>query len=370
MRFLMLNWRDPKNPLSGGAERVTLAFMKALVQKGHEVYWYANSFPGCLNEEVIEGIHFVRGGGTGSSIIKAIKWYRSQNHFDLVIDQHHGIPWFAPWWCGTNCVSYIHEVLGPIWDSFYSWPLSSIGRCQERWTHWFYRNNIFFTPSTYTRDTLIEHGVKSVEIMPNGVYTRALQTLPEKKLESPLRLIVVSRLAPNKRIDQAIRTVFSLKQMGVQASLRIIGKGESEQSLESLVTELKLEDQVVFLGGLSENDKDAELQNAHYLVHTSVREGWGLNVIEANAMGTPGAVYPVPGLVESTIHDETGVISKKETPESLAEVLAACYANPFRYEYYRENALKRADDSHWDKVLPSAIQWFEDHASVVANGKT
>ena len=33
----MLNWRDPKNPLAGGAERVTLAYLSALVQRGHEV---------------------------------------------------------------------------------------------------------------------------------------------------------------------------------------------------------------------------------------------------------------------------------------------------------------------------------------------
>src|SRR3954454_23478902 len=35
MRFLMLNWRDPKNPISGGAERVTLAHLAALVERGH-----------------------------------------------------------------------------------------------------------------------------------------------------------------------------------------------------------------------------------------------------------------------------------------------------------------------------------------------
>ena len=38
MRFLMLNWRDPKNPLAGGAERVTLAYLAALVGRGHEVF--------------------------------------------------------------------------------------------------------------------------------------------------------------------------------------------------------------------------------------------------------------------------------------------------------------------------------------------
>ena len=50
----MLNWRDPKNPSSGGAERVSLAFLRALVERGHEVFWYANEFPGSSPEETIE----------------------------------------------------------------------------------------------------------------------------------------------------------------------------------------------------------------------------------------------------------------------------------------------------------------------------
>ena len=33
MRFLMLNWRDPGNPLAGGAERVTLGYLAALVRR-------------------------------------------------------------------------------------------------------------------------------------------------------------------------------------------------------------------------------------------------------------------------------------------------------------------------------------------------
>ena len=151
MRFLMLNWRDPKNPLAGGAERVTLAYLVALAARGHEVFWFANDFLGEAREETIEGIKIIRGGGSGSSIFKAREWQRRQKKFDLVIDQHHGIAWFAPWWCGTNCVAYIHEVLGPIWDSFYPWPVSAVGKFQERWTHWLYRRVPFFTASAFTR---------------------------------------------------------------------------------------------------------------------------------------------------------------------------------------------------------------------------
>jgi glycosyltransferase involved in cell wall biosynthesis len=362
MRFLMLNWRDPKNPLSGGAERVTLAYLVALTKRGHEVFWFANSFPGCLPAETIEGVHIVRGGGMGTSVLKAIQWYRRQPKFDLVMDQHHGIPFYTPWWCRTNNVSFIHEVLGPIWSAFYPWPISVIGRWQERWTHWFYRRVPFWTASACTREILLAHGVQSVKIIPYGVYTVALAALPEKQLELALRLIVVSRLAPNKRIDHAIRTVKSLADLGIAAHLTVVGTGEVETQLRALVTELQLTDRVTFTGPLSEADKDEQLRRAHFLLHTSLREGWGLNVIEANAMGTPGAVYPVPGLIESTLHDETGLIAKTETPDSLAESLATLLKTPEKYARFRVQAWERSKILHWDQVLPTSSAWLEQQA--------
>ncbi|HEY1717481.1 MAG TPA: glycosyltransferase family 4 protein [Verrucomicrobiae bacterium] len=362
MRFLMLNWRDPKNPLAGGAERVTLAYLIALAGRGHEVFWFANDFPGAAREETIEGIKIVRGGGKGSSVLEARKWCHSQKKFDLVIDQHHGIAWFAPWWCKTNCVAYIHEILGPIWNSFYPWPLSTIGKWQERWTHWLYRRTPFFTASADTKKILRAHGVRSVKIIPYGVHTRALPSLPDKPLDLPLKLAAVSRLAPNKRIDHAIRVVKCLAEKNVPAQLIVVGAGETEKQLRQLAADLQIGDRVIFAGLLSEAEKDGQLRRAHFLLHTSVREGWGLNVIEANAMGTPAAVYPVAGLIESTLHDETGIVAEKETPESLATALISVLRTPEKYNAWRLKAWERAKTFHWDKVLPDACDWLEAQA--------
>src|SRR5436190_16585322 len=227
MRFLMLNWRDPANPKSGGAERVSLAYLEGLKERGHEVFWFANEFSGSKPTDVINGIQIVRGGGSGKSVLMARRWYRQQKPFDLVIDQHHGIPWFAPWWSKTNCVAYIHEVLGPIWDAFYSWPLSSIGRWQERWTHWLYRNVPFWTPSESTKKVLHDNGVRDVTVFHNGTDAAPVPALERKLLEQPLKLIVVCRLAPNKRVDHTIDIARILLQRGLQVHLTIVGSGES-----------------------------------------------------------------------------------------------------------------------------------------------
>jgi len=362
MRFLMLNWRDPRNPRSGGAERVTLGYLAALARRGHEVFWFTCDFDGAAPVEHLEGVTLVRGGSFGTSLAEAVVWCRTQRRFDLVIDQHHGIPWAAPLWCGTNCVAYIHEVLGPIWTAFYPWPLSVIGQWQERWTHRLYRKIPFWTASQCTKAALHRHGVREVTLIPYGVHTVALPELDDKPLSRPLRLAVVCRLAPNKRVDHALRAMKCLVDRGVEVEAKVVGTGEVEGLIRKLASELGLGSRVVFTGSLPEAEKDAVLRQAHVLLHTSQREGWGLNVIEANAMGTPAVVYPVAGLIESTLHRHTGLVAERETPEALADSLEALLKSPEAYQRYRRSAWERAKTFHWSQVLPRACDWLESQA--------
>lgn len=362
----MLNWRDMDNPKHGGAERVTLGYLAELVRRGHEVVWYSEAFDGCQPTGEIEGIKVVRGGSNVlSRFIQVRKWYRQQPKFDLVIDQHHGVPWYAPWWCQTNCIAYIHEVLGSIWHTFYhGWkvPVALVGTRQERMTLWMYRNVPFWTICRSTEQTLRKIGVRNITRIPNGTDTVAIPELPPKKLETPLKLVFVSRLAPNKRVDHAILATKILRESGCAATLTVAGGGDSFYDLKRFVAEHHLEDVVRFTGRLSEAEKDKLLMDSHFLVHTSVREGWGLNVIEANAMGTPSAVYPAEGLTESTLKNETGLISEEETPESLALCIKSCFQNQRFYDQIRRAAWERSKTFHWSKVLPIACDWLESKA--------
>ena len=98
------------------------------------------------------------------------------------------------------------------------------------------------------------------------------------------------------------------------------------------------------------------------LIHTSIREGWGLNVIEANALGTPAIVYPVGGLVDSTLHGQTGIVTREETPESVADSVLALLNKPAEYDRLRVNAWERSKTFAWQKVLPPACEWLEEQA--------
>ena len=195
------------------------------------------------------------------------------------------------------------------------------------------------------------------------VDAQPLASLDAKPLELPLRLITVSRLAPNKRVDHAIRAAKGLRSRGIEVQLTIVGRGDSEPLLSRMVDEMGMRDSVSFAGGLTEDLKNEYLRRAHWLIHTSVREGWGLNVIEANAMGTPAIVYPVEGLVDSTVDGVTGRIVTTESPEALVEGLLNSLANKETYASLRENAWRRSFEFMWERVLPEAANWLESNAT-------
>jgi glycosyltransferase involved in cell wall biosynthesis len=91
-------------------------------------------------------------------------------------------------------------------EFFYPWPFSLVGQLQEQWTHWLYRRVPFWTASRFTRLLLKRNGVRQVQIIPYGVETWLCRCWT-KPLTPPLRLVTVSRLAPNKRVDHAIQAV-------------------------------------------------------------------------------------------------------------------------------------------------------------------
>src|SRR5262249_27504876 len=72
------------------------------------------------------------------------------------------------------------------------------------------------------------------------------------------------------------------------------------------------------------------LAAAHVLVATSVREGWGLNVSEAAACGTPSIGYRVPGLVDSV--PASGGALVEPSPPALGKALTHFFSGDLRLE--------------------------------------
>src|SRR2546421_5567966 len=89
VRILILSWRCPKNPRSGGAEVLTYEVAKRLVAAGDEVEWFTGSYPMAVDEESMDGVHIVRGGKQSTVHLHALSRYRGKlrKRFDAVVNE-------------------------------------------------------------------------------------------------------------------------------------------------------------------------------------------------------------------------------------------------------------------------------------------
>ena len=80
----------------------------------------------------------------------------------------------------------------------------------------------------------------------------------------------------------------------------------------------------------------------------ATREGWGLVVIESNAMGTPVIAYSVPGLVDSVQNEINGLLLEKNTPDELADRAVSILRDKSKLLNLSRSSLEYAKKFNWN----------------------
>ncbi len=364
--ILVLNWRDITHPQAGGAEKVTHEIVRRWVLWGHRVTLFCAAYPGAAAEELIDGVQVVRRGRQHTVHWEAYQYYRRglRGHYDVVIDEVNTIPFFAPLYAREPVIMFIHQLAREVWRYEAPFPLSTVGYRAEPFYLQAYQRTPIMTVSQSTEDDLRGLGLRGpFYVIPEAVDTVPLDPLPSiETKELQLTLAFVGRVVPSKRVDHIIRSLAVVHRTGARdAQLWIIGGWDDayRQELNKTIAVLGLEDHVTFFGHVDNTLKEYLLARAHMLVMTSVREGWGLVVSEANRLGTPAVVYDVPGLRDSTRHQETGLVCERNTPIALGYTIASLHASPALYVEIRECAWATAKTLNWDKSAREAWQVVE-----------
>lgn len=135
------------------------------------------------------------------------------------------------------------------------------------------------TVSEHTKNNLIRFfGVNKdkIKVIPN-CYPEEFKNSPKIKLSKPVRILQIGT-KPNKNIP---RLVESIKELNIE--LTIIGK------LSPSIINLLQESNINYINkfNLSRNEIYKEYIYTDIVVFVSLREGFGLPIIEANAIGRP-----------------------------------------------------------------------------------
>lgn len=128
----------------------------------------------------------------------------------------------------------------------------------------------------------------------------------------------VGRITRDKGVNELL-TAFENADIA-NKKLLLIGQIESEQTLDkSLLERAKNDNRVIFYFPV--NDIEHYYSAVDILVLPSYREGFGMVVVEAEAMGVPVIVTDIPGPTDAMIPNETGLLVKKADVDSLVAAM-------------------------------------------------
>jgi glycosyltransferase involved in cell wall biosynthesis len=352
MRLLMLSWRYVDHPMSGGAEVLTHEVLRRLVVAGHSVTCFTAEYRGASRTDSVDGVELVRLGRQWTVHAHAWRWLRRRlRDFDLVVDQINTIPFFTPWYVPADKrVLFICQLARGYWfretrGLFRA--AAPAGYLAEPYMIGLYRHTPAVTISESSKADLVRLGFYpgEVAVIPMALTDPPLDTLLPKK--GPLRVVIIGRLTPAKFVEEGVRAFELLKREVRDAALDIVGSGDARYRgrLQRMIR-LRGISGVTFHGRVDARRKRKLLAKAHFHLFTSHREGWGLTVSEAAAMGTPSVGYDTEG-VRDSIGDPRLLVRTGDV-KTLAARLVAVSRDPKLYAELRHAAWERARSMSYD----------------------
>ena len=352
MKILIFNWQDIKNPFGGGAEVHLHEIFKRIAQMGHEVWLYCCQTPELPSYEDVDGIKIIRHGNRNTFNFTVKTAYKKRFHkekFDIIIDDINKIPFYTPLFVKEPLLAISHHFFG---KSIYreTNPISaSYVYLSEKLMDYIYKKTQFAVVSQSTMDEFISRGYnpKNFSIVQNAITQENFPMQVAYKSETPTSAYF-GRLKKYKSIDHLLFAFARISKNIPDAILHILGKGDFLPALQKLAFELNIFDKTQFFGFVTETEKIELLSSAWVVVNTSMKEGWGITNIEANACGTPVISANVPGLKDSVSEGLSGLLYEYGNINQLSTLLESILINQQLRNTLSEGSVQWASRFSWD----------------------
>lgn len=250
---------------------------------------------------------------------------------------------------GTPLVATWHEFWGEHWDAylperrFVAWTARTLEAMGAR------LGDVVVPVSDFTSRRIGSRaGVQHV--VPNGVdldEIRRASAEPE-----PSDVLFVGRLIDDKRVDLLLGAVQRLREKWPALRCTIVGEGPQRAELEALAARLGVAGNVRFAGWVEPSSRVfGHMKAARLLVLPSVREGFGISVVEAQACGTVPVVVRSPmSAASDLVRDGVDGTICEPTVKGIATAVSGLLLDPARLATMSSAAAAAAERWSWDRI--------------------
>lgn len=182
--------------------------------------------------------------------------------------------------------------------------------------------------------------------------------------EGPV-VLTVGRLQRRKGQDMMIRALGAIGAELPNLLYAIVGDGEDLERLRALARDEGVEDQVLFMGALSDEELVECYQQCDLFVLPNREiegdiEGFGMVLLEAQACGRPVVAGASGGTAETMREGKTGFVIPCDEPTALAELVVDLIKEPERLDTLGAEARRWVETRFdWTAVSSKASELFQ-----------
>lgn len=160
----------------------------------------------------------------------------------------------------------------------------------------------------------------------------------------------VGRITKDKGINELLAAFKQIYESNSNVYLMMVGTTEKDDTVdESLFLWSKKCEHVIYTGFTDIVEQYVSAMDTYIL--PSYREGFGMGVVEAEAMGVPVIVTSIPGPVDAMKENETGIVVKKGSIKELLRAMKKLYEDKHIRKEYSSNAYDFAINNFEQKKL-------------------
>ena len=327
--------------VKGGAEKRFWELAKRLSSRGHQVHLIGMKSWEGDNYLFSEGVHihgicaaknlYLKNGRRNAGQVLYFTWYLipflSGERFDIIdCNAFPYVPFLlVKLFAGFRKIPLVttwQELWGTYWYKYLGYFKGTIGRIAELLVILLSDNIIVHTE--IVKKEIGKCGIsknKRVNIISHGIDFKTIEAVPKSQEGSDL--IFVGRLIKEKNVDLLLRAVALVRNELKNIKCIIIGDGPEKDKLTDLRQRLSLSRNVIFKGFLGYEEVISLMKAAKIFVFPSMREGFGIVVIEAMACGLPVVIveHPMNAAVEVVRNAGTGSICRLDESDIAKEIL-------------------------------------------------
>jgi glycosyltransferase involved in cell wall biosynthesis len=218
-----------------------------------------------------------------------------------------------------------------------------------------------FAFAKLTADRLHAAGLRGEVRVLRGLYSGPLS--PPVPVPAEPVVVFAGRHIPEKRAPAVVPAIAWARERVPELRGRILGDGPDRGAVLEAIAAGGLEDVVEAPGFIASEQVEAQLARALCMVLPSRREGYGLVVVEALALGTPCVLVRGPDNAATELIEEgvNGFVAEDASPEALGAAIVRVHAagaalRASAADWYARNAASLSLDASLDAVA-AGYEW-------------